>query len=101
MGPKYCLNDGTNPHAWVCDVDWEMCAQKGYDKGEDCNWCYEYFVKEHIPDPKQGPINQFTKDDCDLLTGWYMDARRICRCAEKQYDEYYDYEYYQSMDNFG
>ena len=68
------------------------------DEGVGCEQCYMEFA---LPVMKAKghtswlytPGNQFTSADCDLLTGWYMDARSVCRCSENWYDNYYDYEY--------
>ena len=99
MGPKYCSNDGTNPAAWVCDVDWEKCVEHGYtDEGAGCGQCYKSFVlpvieRETIDKGKASWLltsdNEFTTADCDLLTGWYMDAQSVCRCSENWYDNYF------------
>ena len=87
-GPKYCMNDGTNPDMWVCDVDWEA-NEDMFDPR---------YVGEGIPDCPDGgshpcKISQFNLAACDLLTGWFTRAREFCIVAQKEYDDWYDYDY--------
>jgi len=104
-GPKYCLNDGINPHGWVCDVDWE--TSEGYFIGYEDDGDYMYddpvSIIGHLgcPDgsvdtygqpPCKPPI--FTVESCDLLTGWFTQAKEYCLSAQAEYENYYDWDYY-------
>jgi len=107
LGPaedKYCLNNGNgSPHAWICYVDWESCTNTEYDNDEydPSPWeykdCFYNIVLMHIPEPKEQPEpnHQFKPEYCDLLDGWFTRAKEHCLMAERAYDQWYDYEFYQ------
>ena len=40
--------------------------------------------------PCKPPI--FTEESCDLLTGWFTQAKEYCLSAHAQYDKYYDWD---------
>ena len=71
---------------WVCDWDWED-NQGWWDPIMDYMW--------DCPDGSSPTckVPHFTAAACDLLTGWFMDARDRCRAAQKEYDMWYDYDY--------
>ena len=94
-GPKYCLNDGTNPHAWVCDVDWENTGW--FDYGGASSVIHGLGCPDGSEDyygypPCKPPI--FTAKSCDLLTGWFTKAKEYCLEAQADYDQFYDWEAY-------
>ena len=147
-GPKYCLDDGINPHGWVCDVDWEM-SKGSFSAGMYCEmmsrgmgclyvpWhcsmghlnislystghCTDehltvangllFYIGEYIddayyiiqdngcPDGSQDyygspPCNPsvFIAESCDLLTGWFTQAKEYCLSAHAEYDNNYDWD---------
>merc|ERR1711978_516797 len=100
---KYCLNDGINPHGWVCDVDWERSEGMFY-KGGNVDDAYSVVGYMDCPDgsddyygapPCVPPI--FTAESCDLLTGWFTQAKQYCLTAQHEYDKYYDWDVYTNL----
>ena len=45
--------------------------------------------------PCKPPI--FTVESCDLLTGWFTQAKEYCLSAQAGYDNYYDWDYMKDM----
>jgi len=83
---------------WVCDVDWEM-SEGSWDP-----YAYSAIAYMDCPDgsqdyygtpPCEPPI--FTEESCDLLTGWFTQAKQYCLTAQHEYDQYYDWHYYMTL----
>ena len=72
-------------------MDWEKCI------GKNDAACFTNAVNAMVPGPAMPePNHQFKMEDCDLLTGWFADARTYCIGAQSEYDQWYDYEYYEA-----
>jgi len=52
--------------------------------------CPDGSVDTYGQPPCKPPI--FTVESCDLLTGWFTQAKEYCLIAHAEYDDSYDWE---------